>query len=130
MENPRAPRQRRHGGGGAAATRNRRSYTTTQRPMVDIGAIARAALPHLADLCRRWLSGGRLEGREWTCGNLSGEPGRSCRVNVKTGQWADFATGEKGGDVVSLAAAIHRLSQREAADRIARMLGLEAPHGG
>ena len=56
-------------------------------------------------------------GREWTCGALSGEPGQSCRVNLRTGRWCDFATGQKGGDAVSLCAAIHRLSQKEAAER-------------
>jgi hypothetical protein len=36
----------------------------------------------------------------------------------------DFATGEKGGDPVSLAAAVGRISQGEAAERLAKMLGL------
>lgn len=93
-------------------------------PRPDIAAVAAAALPHLPELCRRWLPGGRLIGREWTCGSLRGEPGASCRVNTRTGRWADFATGQTGGDAVSLAAAIFRLSQREAADRLAAALGL------
>ena len=38
--------------------------------------------------------------------------------------WADFATGDKGGDVISLAAFLFGLSQAEAARRIAGMLGL------
>ena len=28
----------------------------------------------------------------------------SFKVNLRTGRWADFATGDKGGDAVSLAA--------------------------
>jgi hypothetical protein len=28
----------------------------------------------------------------------------SFSINVRTGRWADFATGDKGGDVISLAA--------------------------
>ena len=89
-------------------------------------AINSAALPRLEALCARWLPGGKRIGAEWTCGSLRGEPGRSCKVNLRTGRWADFATGERGGDVVSLAAAVHRLPQAEAALRLARMLGLEA----
>ena len=93
---------------------------------VDFAAVNGAARPHLEALCRRWLPGGRRVGHEWVCGSLRGEAGESCRVNLRTGRWADFATGEKGGDPVSLAAAIHRLSQGEAARRLAVMLGLDA----
>jgi putative DNA primase/helicase len=93
---------------------------------LDFAGINAAALPHLLDLCRRWLPGGRLIGREWTCGSLAGEPGRSCRVNIGTGRWADFATNQRGGDPVSLYAAILRVSQAEAARRLAELLGMEA----
>ena len=92
---------------------------------VDFEAVAAAALPHLPALVARWLPGGRLEGREWTCGSLRGEPGRSLRVNTQSGRWCDFATGERGGDAVSLAAAIARCSQVEAARNLAAMLGIE-----
>jgi putative DNA primase/helicase len=97
---------------------------TMQPP--DVAAVNRAALRRLEALCARWLPGGRRIGAEWTCGSLRGEPGRSCKVNLRSGRWADFATGEKGGDVVSLAAAVHRLPRAAAAERLARMLGLEA----
>ena len=93
-------------------------------PRLDIAEVARAALPHLPELCRRWLPGGRQLGAEWTCGNTSDEPGESCKVNLRTGRWADFATGAKGGDAVSLTAAVHRISQIEAARRLAAMLGM------
>ncbi len=93
-------------------------------PSISIADVARAARPHLPELCRRWLPGGRLMGHEWTCGSLSGEVGTSCKVNIRTGKWADFASGDKGGDAVSLCAAVHRLSQLEAAQRLAKMLGM------
>ena len=92
---------------------------------VDISAVAAAALPHLPALAARWLPGGRREGREWVCGSLRGEPGRSCRINLETGRWADFAGDARGGDAVSLAAAVAGVSQIEAARRLAAMLGLE-----
>ena len=94
------------------------------RPRVNIAEVARAARPHILELCQRWLSGGRLVGHEWTCGNLSGEAGSSCRVNVRTGRWADFASGDTGGDAVALCAAIHGLTQLKAAERMAVMLGI------
>jgi putative DNA primase/helicase len=99
------------------------ALATRRAPPVEIADVARAARPHMLELCRRWLPGGRLHGAEWTCGSLAGEAGASCKVNVRTGRWADFATGQAGGDAVSLAAAVHRLSQREAAERLAGMLG-------
>lgn len=40
------------------------------------------------------------------------------KVNVETGKWADFASNEKGGDLLSLYAAIHSLKQGEAAERL------------
>jgi hypothetical protein len=43
---------------------------------------------------------------------------------MRTGRWADFATGDKGGDIVSLAAYLFGLSQSEAARQVAQMLGL------
>lgn len=94
---------------------------------VDFAAVNGAARPHLEALCRRWLPGGRRVGHEWVCGSLRGETGESCRVNLHTGRWADFATlDDRGGDPVSLAAAIYRLSQSEAARCLAAMLGLDA----
>jgi hypothetical protein len=96
-----------------------------RRTPIDFAAVSRAALPHLEALCRRWLPGGRPIGGEWTCGSLRGEAGNSCKVNLRTGRWADFATGERGGDVVALAAAVHRMTQADAARELARMLGLE-----
>jgi hypothetical protein len=49
----------------------------------------------------------------------------SFKVNRFNGRWCDFATGDKGGDVVSLVAYLEGVSQGEAARRLARMLGLE-----
>jgi putative DNA primase/helicase len=92
---------------------------------LNFAGINAAALARLPELLTQLLPGGRRIGREWTCGSLAGEPGRSCRVNLATGKWADFATGERGGDPVSLAAAVWRVSQGEAARRLAELLGVE-----
>lgn len=55
----------------------------------------------------------------------------SFRINVRSGRWADFATGDRGGDVVSLAAYLSHLKQSEAAEKLGGMLGLakKAPYG-
>lgn len=74
-----------------------------------------------------WLPGGQRRGHEWVCGSLRGGPGASCSVNLVNGKWADFAgeDGDKGGDLLSLYAAIHGLDQGKAAVQVARDLGLE-----
>ena len=95
--------------------------------MIDFVEINRAALSALPWLLDRWLPGGRREGREYTVRNprrADRRPG-SFRINLNTGRWADFATGDRGGDVVSLAAYLHSISQAEAARRIADMLGIK-----
>ncbi|MCX8133896.1 MAG: hypothetical protein N3D18_08020 [Roseococcus sp.] len=102
---------------------------TPRAARVDFAAINAAALARLPELVAQLLPGGR-ERREWVCGDLTGRAGRSCKVNLVTGRWADFATGDKGGEPVSLAAAVWRCSQSEAARRLAQMLGLEGGANG
>jgi hypothetical protein len=48
-------------------------------------------------------------------------------VNTTTGRWSDFATGNAGGDLISLAAYLFRSKQGEAAVRIAEAIGID-PH--
>src|SRR3954467_14905007 len=102
------------------------------RARLDFESINRAALRVLPGLLGRWVPGGKIQGREWTGRNpkrADRHPG-SFKVNLLTGRWADFASGDKGGDVISLAAYLHGLSQAEAARRLAEMLGLaEGGHG-
>jgi hypothetical protein len=84
-------------------------------------------LPRLPELLARLLPGGRAVGAEWHAGSLRGERGDSLRVRLRgrrAGVWCDFATGQKGGDPVSLAAAVWRVSQGEAARRLAQILGV------
>ncbi len=93
---------------------------------LDFPAINRAALANLPALLRRWLPDGRLTGHEFTARNPRRADRRlgSFKVNVSTGKWADFATGDKGGDVVSLAAYLSSTGQAEAARALADMLGV------
>ncbi len=95
--------------------------------MIDFGQIASAAVPSLPALVSRWLPDGRREGNEWVSRNptrVDRRPG-SFKVNLRSGRWADFATGDKGGDAISLAAHLFGLSQLEAARKLAAMLGVE-----
>jgi hypothetical protein len=93
---------------------------------IDFGAVNAAARSELATLLARWLPDGRMNGREYEARNPrrgDRHPG-SFRVNVRTGKWSDFATGDCGGDAISLAAYLFGLSQADAARRLADMLGV------
>ena len=90
----------------------------------NFGEINRAALAVAPALLDRLLPSGRRRGNEWVALN----PHRrdrttgSFKINLRTGRWADFATGDKGGDVISLAAFLWGVPQSEAARRLAREL--------
>jgi hypothetical protein len=89
--------------------------------------IAEAAAQHADAIVQRWLPDGRREGKEWVALNPTRGDSRkgSFKVNVKSGRWSDFATGDRGGDMVSLGAYLFRLDQAEAAKRVADMVGVD-----
>ena len=62
--------------------------------------LAAALAERAEDVCRRYLPGGRKEGRYWKAGNVRGGPGRSLFVGLapspRPGRWKDAATGERG----------------------------------
>ena len=92
----------------------------------DFATINSAALAVLPSLLQRWLPEGRASGGEYSARNprrADRNPG-SFKINLHTGRWADFATGDSGGDVISLAAYLADISQGEAARRLAEMLGI------
>ncbi len=93
---------------------------------IDFKRVNHMALLILPSLLTRWLPDGRHVGREYIARNprrADRRPG-SFKVNVNSGRWADFATGDKGGDVVSLAAYLSGTGQAEAARALADMLGV------
>ncbi|MBP2301955.1 hypothetical protein [Azospirillum picis] len=95
------------------------------RARLDFDRINDDALAVLPALVARWLPDGHRAGGEWVALNprrADHKPG-SFKVNLTTGKWSDFATGDRGGDVVSLAAFLAGCTQAEAARNLADMLG-------
>ncbi|MBM6583232.1 hypothetical protein ILT44_23810 [Microvirga sp. BT689] len=88
---------------------------------VEYWRLANAALPLLPQLLPRWLPDGRRIGAEWVARNPTRDDSTlgSFKFNLRTGRWADFATGDKGGDAISLIAYIRGISQYEAAQILA-----------
>ena len=101
------------------------------RPVTEFDLINDAALRSLPAILGRWLPHGRRQGLEYVALNPTRNDRRlgSFRINLRTGRWADFATGDKGGDPISLAAYLAHVTQLEAARKLADMLGVEMRHG-
>jgi hypothetical protein len=99
---------------------------STRAAGIDFAGINRAALRRIDLILARWLPGGRHEGVEYVVKNPRREDHRpgSFKINVTTGAWGDFATGDRGRDLVSLAAYLYGIGQGVAARRLAQMLGI------
>ena len=68
---------------------------------------------------------GKREGHEWVALNPTRsdtKPG-SFKINLRTGKWADFSTGDRGGDLISLWAYIKGIGQYEAMKELKTVLG-------
>lgn len=87
-----------------------------------------AAAGQIRQLAEGWLGKTRLSGDNL----LALNPTRADRhigsfsINIRTGVWADFATGDAGGDIVSFYAYLHNLTQIEAARELAKKMGVHS----
>lgn len=119
--------------GGASENRLAANFvskcTRTPSKNQSFSTVNAAALAALPALLSRWLPDGRTQGCEYVARNprRSDRRAGSFSVNLHTGRWADFATGDAGGDVISLAAYLAGISQGEAMKELAQMLGVK--HG-
>ena len=97
-------------------------------PKIDFKWINSVALSNSLPILQRLLPDGRIQKNEYLAKNPKRPDRRigSFKINLKTGKWADFATGDRGGDLISLVAYIQDVSQSEAARLLASMLGIPA----
>lgn len=91
--------------------------------MIDFKDLNNLLRHHARSLISDISPGGKLVGGEYTCATVQGGAGTSCKINVNTCKWMDGATGEKGGDLISLYAAAENVSQIEAAKAMAAKVG-------
>lgn len=82
---------------------------------IDFEGLATFLLQRIRDVLPVWLPGGHMIGHEYCCGDLRGGQGKSCKININTGRWADFASDVKGGDLISLYAAVQGSNQKDSA---------------
>lgn len=111
-------------------TRFRREMSVTQErdPRAFIARVNAAALPCLESLCGEWMGQGRRVGREYVALNprRADRHAGSFKVNLDSGRWGDFASGDAGGDPVSLYAYLNGLGQMASARALADRLGVTA----
>lgn len=95
------------------------------RKPIDYAGLAHALLQRIDGLMVEWLPYGVERAGRWYVGDFDGGPGESANVNLRTGQWIDNAGGgdDCGGDLTSLYARIHGLSNHDAALELMRRIG-------
>jgi hypothetical protein len=106
---------------------NRASQASRKGGPIDFVAINKEALAAFPAVLARLLPGGKRVGAEILALNPRRADRRvgSFKINRYNGRWADFASGDKGGDPVSLVAYLAGVSQSEAARLLAQMLGID-----
>jgi len=93
---------------------------------IDFEKVKNAALANAEAICSRWLPNGKRQGSEWVAINptRSDKSARSFSINLNTGIWSDFATGDKGGDLIALIAYIDRIAMGKAYNVLADFMGV------
>lgn len=92
----------------------------------NIKQVAATALSNIERILSHWLPGGKTHGAEYQAINPTRIDSKlgSFSINLNTGAWSDFATEDKGGDLVALVAYIEGVKQGEAAKMLASFLGM------
>ncbi len=112
--------------------RNNLRSNNRQKPLsvqINYQGINQACLGVIQSLLMRWLPDGKIYGHEYVALNPKRNDTKlgSFKVNIYNGKWADFATGDKGGDLISLASYLSGKSNSQSALELADMLGVQ--HG-
>ena len=97
---------------------------TEQHNQLDFDEINAKLNGNIESLCHSWLAGGKIKGGQYRIGGIDGSIGSSMSINLRTGQWYDHATEDKGGDLISLYAAINNLTQIESAKELQSELNI------
>ncbi|TNB77747.1 DUF927 domain-containing protein [Pseudomonas sp. Fig-3] len=105
-----------------------RMNNPTKRP--SFADVKSAALKDIDRVLSHWLPNGKRVdgGKEYTAPNPTRTDKRagSLKVNLSKGTWADFATGDKGGDLIDLVRYIDGGTDIEACNKLADLLHVSA----
>lgn len=92
---------------------------------IDFTGINRRLLAAAHTYLETWLPGGKTEGLNYVVRNPRRDDVHpSLKVHIEEGNWKDFASGDGGGDLISLYAYVHGLSQGDAAKALLSEWGM------
>ena len=105
---------------------SQRPNITTKRPsFADVKA---AALKDIDRVLSHWLPNGKRVdgGKEYTAPNPTRSDKRagSLKISLSKGTWSDFATGDKGGDLIDLVRYLDGGTDIEACNKLAELLNV------
>jgi putative DNA primase/helicase len=105
---------------------SQRPNSNTKRPsFADVKA---AALKDIDRVLSHWLPNGKRVdgGKEYTAPNPTRSDKRagSLKISLSKGTWADFATGDKGGDLIDLVRYLDGGTDVEACNKLADLLNV------
>src|SRR5262249_52341624 len=94
--------------------------------MIDFVGINNAALARGRTFLEALIPGGKFRSLEYQVRNPTRDDKRagSFSINYRSGVWKDFATGDGGGDLISLLAYVKAIGQGDAARVLADKLGI------
>lgn len=105
-----------------------RPGNTQKRP--SFADVKSAALKNIDRVLEHWLPHGKRVdgGKEYTAPNptRTDKHAGSLKVSLSKGTWADFATGDKGGDLIDLVHYLDGGTDIEACNKLADLLGVSA----
>lgn len=98
--------------------------------MLDYARLREDTISQTLATAKRLAPDGKLNGKEWDalCPSRPDSKLGSFKINVESGMWSDFSTGEKGGDIISYCKYCRGYgSMAEAAAEVIDILGIVAP---
>jgi twinkle protein len=93
---------------------------------MELPELKKALADRAEDVCRHLLPGGKRDGGEWKCGDLSGTAGGSLGIVLggeKAGVWRDFAGGIGGSNLLELWVQARNIPFKTALDEAKGWLG-------
>ncbi|MGE8111862.1 DUF927 domain-containing protein [Pseudomonas sp. NPDC086566] len=106
------------------------SRTTPNSRHPTFAQVKAASLAAIDRVLAHWLPNGKRVdgGKEYTAPNptRADKHSGSLKVNLAKATWCDFATGDKGGDLIDLVRYLDRGTDVEACNKLAAFLGVEA----
>lgn len=88
---------------------------------LDFEGLNRHLLVRIREIVTDWAPGGKVIGQEYKAGAINGGAGESFSINLNTAKWSDFATLQKGGDLISLYGEIHGKAPGDAFRELAEL---------